>query len=73
MSAIFARANLGIVYPSLTDNTARWAFIAAIGLVSATGLWALGVNIAWESLLPAHAQASHRRTDPRVKTARVQK
>ena len=52
MSAIFARAVLGTVYPSLTDNTARWAFIAAISLVSATGLWALGVGIAWDSLLP---------------------
>jgi hypothetical protein len=52
MSAIFARAILGTVHLRITDNTARWAFIAAISLVSATGLWAFGVSVVWDSLWP---------------------
>ena len=52
MSAIFTRAILGTVRPTLTDNTARWAFIGAVSLISATGLWALGVRVAWDSLWP---------------------
>jgi hypothetical protein len=49
---MFARAVLGTVRPTLTDNTARWAFIAAVSLVSAAGLWALRVRVAWDSLWP---------------------
>jgi hypothetical protein len=52
MSAIFTRAILDTVGPTPTDNTARWAFIGAVGLISATGLWALGVRVAWDSLRP---------------------
>jgi hypothetical protein len=52
MPAIFAPAILGTVRPILADNTARWAFIAAVSLVSAAGLWALGVRVAWDSLWP---------------------
>jgi hypothetical protein len=52
MSAIFTRVILGAVRPTLTDNTARWAFIGAVSLISATGLWVLGVEVAWGSLWP---------------------
>jgi hypothetical protein len=52
MSAIFTRAIHRAVRPTLTDNSARWAFIGAVSLISATGLWALGVEVAWGSLWP---------------------
>jgi hypothetical protein len=52
MFVIFTRAILGTVHAAFTDNAARWIFIAAISLVSATGLWALGVGVAWDSLWP---------------------
>jgi hypothetical protein len=50
--AIFIPATPGTGHPTITDNTARWAFIGAVGLISATGLWALGVTVVWASLWP---------------------
>jgi hypothetical protein len=43
---------------ALTDYAARWALIAAVGIVSACGMRALGVAIVWPSLLPMVVSAA---------------
>lgn len=47
---MFSNALFPTVRPLLSDNGARWIFIAIAGLISAVGLWKLNLIIVWKSL-----------------------